>query len=349
MKGKMKAIFKKERKPGAELDVVDIPEINPDEVLVKVKVASICGTDVHIYRWNKWAQNRIKPPLIIGHELAGEVVEVGTNVKSLKVGDFVSAETHIPCNHCFQCKTGKQHICKNVSILGVDINGIFADYAALPEICAWKNSEKIPFEFASVQEPLGNAVYATLEGGGITGRKVAIFGCGPTGLFATGVARVSGASEIISVGKHEFRMEIAKKMGADHILKYPDDDIVKLIKEITGGEGVDVVLEMTGSQDAINNGFSVLKKGGRFTAFGIPSEKVEIDVANNVIFKGAVIIGISGRKMFDTWYTVANLLESKRIDISPVITHKFPLEEFEKGFELMMSEERKAAKILLFP
>lgn len=349
MKGKMKAIFKKEREPGAELDVVDIPRINPEEVLVKVKVASICGTDVHIYRWNEWAQNRIKPPLIIGHEFAGEVVEVGTNVKSLKVGDFVSAETHIPCNQCFQCKTGKQHICKNVSILGVDINGVFADYVALPEICAWKNSEKIPFEFASVQEPLGNSVYATLEGGGVTGKKVAIFGCGPTGLFAVGVARVSGASEIISVGKHEFRMEIAKKMGADHILKYPDDDIVKLITEITDGEGVDVVIEMTGSQDAINQGLSVLKKGGRFTMFGIPSGKVEIDLANGIIFKGAVVIGISGRKMFDTWYRVAGLLESKRIDISPVITHKFPLEEFKKGFELMMSEERKAAKILLFP
>lgn len=346
---KMKAIIKRESKPGAELEVVDIPKISPNEVLVNVKVASICGTDVHIYKWNEWAQNRIKPPLIIGHEFAGEVVEVGTDVKSLKVGDFVSAETHIPCNQCFQCKTGKQHICKNVLILGVDINGVFADYVALPEVCAWKNSEKIPFEFASVQEPLGNSVYTTIEGGGVTGKKVAIFGCGPTGLFAVGVARVSGASEIISIGKHEFRMEIAKKMGADHILKYPDDDIVKLITKITGGEGVDVVLEMSGSQDAINQGLTVLKKGGRFTAFGIPSGKVEIDLANDIIFKGANIVGISGRKMFDTWYRVAGLLESKRIDISPVITHKFPLEEFKKGFELMMSEERKAAKILLFP
>lgn len=346
---KMKAIIKRESKPGAELEVVDIPKISPNEVLVNVKVASICGTDVHIYKWNEWAQNRIKPPLIIGHEFAGEVVEVGTDVKSLKVGDFVSAETHIPCNQCFQCKTGKQHICKNVSILGVDINGVFADYVALPEVCAWKNSDKIPFEFASVQEPLGNSVYATLEGGGVTGKKVVIFGCGPTGLFAVGVAKVSGASEIISVGKHEFRMEIAKKMGADHILKYPDDDIVKLITEITDGEGVDVVIEMTGSQDAINQGLSVLKKGGRFTVFGIPSGKIEIDLANDIIFKGANIVGISGRKMFDTWYRVAGLLESKRIDISPVITHKFPLEEFKKGFELMMSEERKAAKILLFP
>lgn len=346
---KMKAIIKRESKPGAELEVVDIPKISPNEVLVNVKVASICGTDVHIYKWNEWAQNRIKPPLIIGHEFAGEVVEVGTDVKSLKVGDFVSAETHIPCNQCFQCKTGKQHICKNVLILGVDINGVFADYVALPEVCAWKNSEKIPFEFASVQEPLGNSVYTTIEGGGVTGKKVAIFGCGPTGLFAVGVARVSGASEIISIGKHEFRMEIAKKMGADHVLKYPDDDIVKLITKITGGEGVDVVLEMSGSQDAISQGLTVLKKGGRFTAFGIPSGKVEIDLANDIIFKGANIVGISGRKMFDTWYRVAGLLESKRIDISPVITHKFPLEEFKKGFELMMSEERKAAKILLFP
>jgi len=349
MKDKMKAILKKERKPGAELDVIDIPEIDSNEVLVKVKVASICGTDIHIYKWNEWAQSRITPPLIIGHEFAGEIVEIGTDVKSLKVGDFVSAETHIPCNQCFQCKTGNQHICKNVSILGVDINGVFADYVALPEVCAWKNSEKIPFEFASIQEPLGNSVYATLEGGGVTGKKVAIFGCGPTGLFAVGVARVSGASEIISIGKHEFRMEIARKMGADHILKYPDDDIIKLITEITGGEGVDVVIEMTGSQDAINQGLTVLKKGGRFSAFGIPSGKIEIDFSNGIIFKGTNIVGISGRKMFDTWYRVAGLLESKRIDISPVITHKFPLEEFEKGFKLMMSPERKAAKILLFP
>ncbi|HID94166.1 MAG TPA: L-threonine 3-dehydrogenase [bacterium (Candidatus Stahlbacteria)] len=348
MADKMKAIVKTKRAPGAEMTLVDIPKIKPNEVLVKVKATSICGTDVHIYEWNEWAQGRIKTPQILRHELAGEVVDVGSQVKSVKVGDYISAETHIPCGRCFQCKTGLMHICSNMQILGVDRDGCFATHIAIPEIVVWKNDPSIPPEFASVQEPLGNATYAVLVED-VAGKTIAIFGDGPTGLFATGVARVSGASTIFLVGRHAFRMNIAKKMGADILLNDKKDDIVGFIMDATNGGGVDIVLDMAGTQQAIDKGFKILRRGGRFTAFGIPAEPLKVDLADGVIFKGATIYGITGREMFSTWFKVANFLKSKRLDISPVITHKLPLDEFEKGFSLMMTRPKVSGKVVFFP
>jgi threonine 3-dehydrogenase len=348
MTERMKAVVKLEAAPGAQMTSVKIPEIKPNEVLVKVKATSICGTDVHIYKWDEWARRRIRPPQILGHELAGEVVEVGKEVKSLKVGDYISAESHIPCGSCIQCKTGQQHICANLEILGVDRNGCFAEYVAIPEAVAWKNDPELPLEFASVQEPLGNSVYATLVTE-VAGKTMAIFGDGPTGLFAIGVAKVSGAAKVFAVGRHPRRLEIAKEMGADVVLNEREADVVEEILSATEGIGVDIVQDMAGTQAAIEEGLEVLRKGGRFTAFGIPPEPVRIDLAKNVIFKGVTIYGINGREMFDTWFKVANLLGSGLLDISPVITHKLPLEDFERGFELMMKRPKVAAKIVLFP
>jgi len=348
MSDKMNAVVKTKRAPGAEMTLVDIPKVKPNEVLVKVKATSICGTDVHIYEWNEWAQGRIKTPQTLGHEFAGEVVEVGNQVKSIKVGDYISAETHIPCEHCFQCKTGLMHICSNMQILGVDRDGCFAEYVAIPEIVAWKNDPSIPPEFASVQEPLGNATYAVLVED-VAGKTIAIIGDGPTGLFATGVARVSGATTIFMIGRHDFRMNIAKKMGADVLLNDKKDDIVGFIMDATNGGGVDVVLDMAGTQQAMDKGFKILRRGGRFTAFGIPSEPLKVDLADGVIFKGATVYGITGREMFSTWFKVANFLKSKRLDISPVITHKLPLDEFEKGFSLMMTRPKVSGKVVFFP
>lgn len=348
MPEKMRAVMKNRPAPGGEMMMVDIPSITPHQVLVRVKATSICGTDVHIYQWNEWAQGRINPPQIMGHEFAGQVVEVGSQVKSLKVGDFVSAETHIPCGQCIQCKTGQQHICANLKILGVDTNGSFAEYVALPEVVAWKNDEDILPEFASVQEPLGNAIYATLVTD-VTGKKAAVFGDGPTGLFSVGVARVSGAAEIFAVGRHPFRLEIAKKMGADIVLNEHEVDVVDAILTATEGIGVDIALEMAGSQDSIDQTLKVVRKGGRVTAFGIPSGRVQIDLANGVVFKGITIHGINGRLMFDTWFKTANLLKSGRLDISPVITHKLPLDEFEKGFALMTTRPKMSGKVVLLP
>lgn len=346
----MKAVVKTERKSGAVFSELPIPKPGPNEVLVKIKATSICGTDVHIYTWDPWAQNRIKSlPQIMGHEFSGEVLEVGKNVQKIKPGDTISAETHIPCGHCIQCLTGQMHICSNLNILGVDIDGCFAEYAVIPEIVCWKNDPSIPFEYASVQEPMGNAVFTVLEGGDVPGRTMAIFGEGPTGLFATGVARASGASTIFVIGKNRFRLEIAKKMGADYTLYLGDVDPYEFIMDKTGGIGVDIVLEMSGAAQAIETGFKVVRKGGRYSAFGIPSLPIKLNYADDIIFKGVKIHGISGRKMFDTWFKVRNFLASKRVDISPVITHKLPLSEYAEGFAQLTSGEGKCGKIVLIP
>lgn len=348
MSDKMLAVMKKERAPGAELVTVDIPNIKPDEILVKVKATSICGTDAHIYNWDEWAASRIRPPVIFGHEFAGEVVQVGGQVKRIGVGDFISAETHIPCGHCFQCLTGKQHICQNLKILGVDTNGCFAEYVAIPEVCAWKNDKSIPPEIASVQEPFGNAAYTVMESE-VSAKIIAIMGDGPIACFATGIARAVGAAQIFAVGEFPYRVNLLKKMGADVVLSILTHDPVKEIMNATSDEGVDVVLEMTGVQAAIDSGFKVLKKGGTFTAFGIPSSKIEFDLANGVVFKGAKIIGINGRLMFDTWFQLSNLLKYKKVDVSPVITHKMPLKDFHKGMEAVVSAKKEVGKVVFFP
>lgn len=345
----MKAVIKKSAGCGAELVEVDIPKIKPNEVLVKVKATSICGTDVHIYTWDSWAQSRIKKlPQILGHEFAGEVVETGSQVKRIKVGDYISAETHIPCNDCIQCLTGQQHICKNLKILGVDCDGCFAEYAAIPEEVSWKNDKNIPPELATVQEPLGNAVYTTLVEP-VAGKTVLIFGDGPTALFASGVARVGGAAQIFIVGRHPFRLDIAKKMGADVLINDKKQDAEKIIFDATGGTGVDVVLEMAGSQSAIDMGFKLVRKGGRFSAFGIAPGKVELDINNGIVFKGVTVYGINGRLMYDTWFKVANLLKHKKLDITPVVTHKLPLEKFAEGFRLMTDRPKVSGKVVLIP
>ncbi|MGB8658123.1 MAG: L-threonine 3-dehydrogenase [Candidatus Zixiibacteriota bacterium] len=348
MSEKMLAVMKKEKAPGAEIVTVDIPKINPDEVLVKVKATSICGTDAHIYKWDEWAQNRIKPPMIFGHECAGEVVQVGNLVKSIKMGDFVSAETHIPCGHCYQCLTGNQHVCQNLKILGVETNGCFAEYVAIPEVCAWKNDKSIPWEIASVQEPFGNATYTVMESQ-VSAKVIAIMGDGPIACFATGIAKAVGAAKIFAVGEFPYRVNLLKKMGADVALSVLTNDPVKEIMEATSGEGVDVALEMTGVQGAIDNGFKILKKSGTFTAFGIPSSKIEFDLNSYVIFKGAKIIGINGRKMFETWFQLSNLLKYKKVDISPVITHKLPLRDFHEGMEAVISTKKEVGKVVFFP
>jgi len=348
MAEKMLAVMKKDKAQGAEIDYVEIPKLAPDMVLVKVKACSICGTDLHIYNWDKWAQSRIKPPLVFGHECAGEVVEIGSQVKRAKLGDFVSAETHIPDQTCYQCRTGKMHICKNLKILGVDTNGAFAEYIAIPDICVWKNDKSLPAEIATIQEPFGNATYTVMESD-VSAKTIAILGDGPIGCFATGIAKAVGAAKIFAVGEFPFRVELLKKMGADVALSIQKDKPVDVIIEQTSGEGVDVVLEMTGVQQAIEDGFKILKKGGTFTAFGIPSDKILFDLNNNVIFKGAKIIGINGRLMFDTWYQLSNLLNNKLVDPSPVITHKFSLKDFQKGIDALLSPTKECGKVVLFP
>ncbi|MBD3290617.1 L-threonine 3-dehydrogenase [candidate division KSB1 bacterium] len=330
----MKAVMKMKPGEGAELKMLPIPAPGAQEVLVKVHVTSICGSDLHVYKWNKWAEQNVHPPQIMGHELAGEVVECGPGIQHLQVGDFISAETHLHCGFCKQCRTGNSHICKQMKILGVHTNGAFAEYVVIPEKVAWKNHPSIPHEYASVQEPLGNAIDTVLNED-VAGKMVAIIGAGPVGILAAGVAKVSGATDIFITDINDYRLDIARQMGATKILNPQKQDVVREVLDATDGDGVDVVLEMSGNETALIQGCQMLTRGGRLSLLGVFDGNVNIDLNNLIIFKGIRVYGVTGREMFSTWYKAANFLRSKTLDLAPAITHKFKLEEFEKGFELM--------------
>src|SRR3989440_3134941 len=344
MEGKMKAVLKVEAAPGATVALVDIPPVGSRDVLVQVKAASMCGTDMHIYEWDGWAQSRMKTPRIFGHEFAGDVVEVGKEVKELVPGDFVAAETHITCGHCYQCRTGQAHVCRNVQILGVDRDGAFAEYIAIPESVAWKTGKEIDHSVASIQEPFGNAVHATFAGD-ITDMTVAVFGCGPIGLWAIGLSRISGASTIFAIEPNYKRFEMARNLGADYVINPLEVDPIQKILDVTEGLGVDVVLEMSGHPLAVRQSFKVLRNGGRVSLLGLPSNMVELDLANDIIFKGATVLGITGRLIFDTWYRTRRILETGQLDLKQVITHTLPFEQIHEAMEIMKSGD--CGKIVL--
>lgn len=346
MNGKMKAIVKHHRGYGAELQMVDIPQIKEDEVLIKVKATSICGTDVHIYTWDEWSESRVNPPYVFGHEFAGEIVEVGSKVTNVVLGDQVSAETHIVCYECPQCLTGDYHICKNTKIIGVDTHGCFAEYVALPAVNVWKNPKDMPYDVASVQEPMGNAVHTVLAGD-VTGKAVAVIGCGPIGIMAVGVAKAAGASQVIAIDLNEYRLDLATKMGATTVINAKENNPVDLVMELTDGNGVDVICEMSGHPIAMNQGFKMVTNGGRVSILSLPVRPVELDITNDIVFKGVTVQGITGRKMYTTWQQVSRLLKSGQVDVKPMITHHFPLEDFEKGFDLMISGQ--CGKVVLQP
>lgn len=343
--GTMKAIVKKEPGKGFVLEEVEIPEIKePTDVKVKVINASICGTDLHIWKWDDWSKQRIKTPQIDGHEFVGEVVEVGPMVKGLKPGDIVAAETHIPCGVCKQCKTGNMHVCKDMQILGVDRDGVFAEYVVVPEIVLWKLDPSIPKEFASVMEPLGNAIHSATATD-LRGKTVLITGAGPIGAVAVQVAKVSGASTVIVSEVSEYRINMAKEMGADYIINPTEKDLVEEIMKLTDGNGVDVLLEMSGNPNALNSGIESLTNAGEAVILGVfPTNPVPF-VMNTAVFKGIKIHCITGRKMFETWQIASEWLRTKRIDLSKLITHILPMEEYEKGFELM--DSKQSGKIVL--
>jgi len=342
----MLAVVKAEARPGAEIRDVRIPGFGLTDALVRVKVASVCGTDLHIYNWDPWAQKRIRPPLIPGHEFCGEVVAVGEEVTSVRAGDFVSAEMHVACGKCFQCRTGESHICQNVKIIGVDRDGAFAEYVCIPESNIWKIDAGIPADYASVLDPLGNAVHAVLAGE-IAAKSVAIIGCGPIGLFAIAVARAAGAAQVFALEVNEHRRKLAEKMKADLALNPAKDDAKRMVLAATGGIGADVVLEMSGHPDGIRTGFSLLRLGGRVSLLGIPAKPVEVNFADDIIFKGATVQGINGRRMYQTWYQMQAFLRHGKLDLSPVITDRMAMTDFSKGMERLKTGE--ASKILLYP
>jgi threonine 3-dehydrogenase len=343
----MKALVKTSPVLGLSLQDMPVPHAGVGDVVVRVKATSLCGTDAHIFGWDEWARSRIRPPRIIGHELCGEVVEVGPGVTTVSVGDYVAAESHFTCGHCFQCRTGQAHVCKNYRILGVDVDGCFAEYVLLPERVLWKTPPELPPELACLQEPLGNAVHAALVED-LSGHTVLITGCGPSGLFAAAVARKAGAAQIIGTDISDYRLGLAKLIGVDHTLNVRTDSeeaIASTIQDITLGEGVDTALEMSGDPSALRLGFRSLKNGGRVSLFGIPTTQIPLDM-NEIIFKGIRMYGITGRRLFDTWYRMAGMLKAG-LDIRPVITHTFPLQEYIRGFELIRSGV--CGKVVLIP
>jgi len=341
----MKALMKKKPAAGASLEQVPVPTLKAGEVLVKVRAAAICGTDAHIYSWDQWAANRIKPPLIFGHEFCGEIVELGAGVEELQEGDVVSAEGHFTCNRCFFCRTGQGHICEDVEIIGVDTDGCFAEYVRVPQENIWKMDPAIPEEIAAIQDPVGNAVHAALIDE-IIGNNVLITGCGPIGLAAIAICRYAGATQIFATDVNQYRLDLARRLGADFAYDVSQVNLVEEVHKETGGRGVDVFLEMAGKEQAINDGFKALRGGGWISLLGITDGDVRLDINDGLIFKGARLYGINGRLMFDTWYKMEALLKTG-LDLQPLITHSFSFEEFEEAFELVLSGS--CGKVILYP
>jgi threonine 3-dehydrogenase len=344
----MWAVRKRERAAGLVLEDVPVPVPREDEVLVRVEAASICGTDLHIFRWDDWARHRIEPPLTLGHEFAGTVVDVGRAVRHVAPGDYVSAESHVTCGHCFHCRTGRAHMCERTEILGVDRDGAFAEYVAVPESVIWQNDRsKLPPEIATLQEPFGNAVFAVGHAD-LAGKTVAILGCGPFGLFSIGVARASGAGRVLASDRTPFRLRLAETMGVQAALDVREvADVAAWYVERNEGEHPDVVFEMSGAPEAIADAFRIARNGGRVILFGIPAQPVELDVAEALIFKNLDVSAVSGRQVWDTWYRTRWLLEHGVVDLRPLITAELGLDRFEHAFELLGSGE--ACKIVLHP
>jgi threonine 3-dehydrogenase len=330
------------------LEEVPVPVPGDDEVLVRVEAASVCGTDLHIFRWDAWSQHRVRPPLTLGHEFAGTVVETGRFVRHVQVGDYVSAESHVTCGMCFHCRTGHAHMCELTRILGVDRDGAFAEYVTVPESVIWHNDRaKLPPEIACLQEPFGNAVFAVSQQD-LAGRTVAILGCGPIGLFSVGIARASGAGRVLASDRTPFRLELAERMGAAATLDVGGiEDVPAWFVEHNEGEEVDVVFEMSGAPSAIGDAFRIVRNGGRVVLFGIPARPVEIDVAESLIFKNLTVSAVNGREVFGTWYRTRWLLEHGVVDLRPLITHELPLADYAEAFALLDSGE--ACKIVLYP
>lgn len=340
----MRALVKERRGPGAALREVAVPEPGPGELLVRVLAASVCGTDVHIERWDAWAEENFRiVPMIFGHEMAGQVVARGPGATRVEPGRLVAAETHLVDWTCYQCRTGRPHVCQNLRILGVHAPGSFAQYAVIPETNAWVSDGLLP-EVAALQEPLGNAVHAIFVEE-IAGQTVAVLGCGPIGLMAIGIARLAGAARIFATDLNPERLAIAQAMGADVVLD-ARDDVAGALRAATDGNGVDVVLEMSGAAAALHQGFAAVTNGGRVSLLGIPSAPTTIDLAAEVIFKGLRVHGITGRRMFETWYRTKALL-AEGLDLSPIITHRLPLARYAEGFDLVASGH--AGKVVLLP
>ena len=332
----MRALVKRTAAPGLQLMDVPEPTIRADEVLIRVRRAGVCGTDVHIYNWDAWAQGRVKPPIIVGHEFAGDVVRVGPLVTDVRAGDRVTAEGHIVDGRCLLCRTGNSHVCPHTRIIGVDRDGCFADFIAMPATNVWHLEPSIPYEVGGIMDPMGNAFHTALTAE-IPGAYVLVTGCGPIGLFAVGICKAAGAARVIASDVNPTRLALARRMGADDVVR--PEEAVAAVRAATDGLGVDVVLEMSGVPAAIHQALALVRVGGRVQMLGIPSRPVDIDFATEVIFRGLTIYGVVGRRMYDTWIQMSRFLNAGHFDPTPVITHRLPLEEVDEAMRLISSGE----------
>lgn len=333
----MLAVLKKKPTPGVTIEKVPIPVPHAGEALVKIKAASICGTDVSIYDWTGWAEGHIAPPRIIGHEIVGEIIEINGESLGLKRGDLVASETHIFCNHCYQCMINNRHICENMQLFGIGRNGGFAEFATIPLRTSWKNSPSLSVKVMSSQEPLGNAVNVVTKAQ-VAGKIVCIFGLGPVGLCAAAVAKAYGAKKVIGINRGEYRRVLATKMGADEVY----DALPERYEN-----ACDVVLEMSGNTEVITSAFRSARIAGTLVFFGIPKKDAPIDIGGMIINKELRIESVFGRRIWETWYQVADLLEQKKVDLTKLVTHTFKLSQFEEAMQVMKSG--KCGKIVLEP
>ncbi len=338
----MKAIVKPGPGPGLVVRDVPKPTCGPGDVLIRVRHAGVCGTDLHIAEWDAWAQGRVKPPLVLGHEFAGEVVQVGGDVKEFRPGELVTAEGHIVCGHCLQCRTGNSHICQKTSIIGVDRAGAFAEWIAMPATNVMR-LDGIPTEIGAIMDPMGNAFHTVLTAE-IPGAVVLVLGCGPIGCFAVGIARAAGARAVIAVDVNPTRLDLAMQMGATRALR-PGAEVDAAVRELSEGNGADVVCEMSGAPSAVHDAFRLARYGGRVQLLGIPAGEVPLNFATEIIFKGLTIYGVIGRKMYETWNQMQRFLKGGRFDPTPVITHRFPLERIDDALAAIKSGA--AGKVIL--
>jgi len=332
----MIGLVKQDRSPGAALMEVPVPVIGPHDVLVRIKATSICGTDMHIYNWDAWAESAVITPNVFGHEFAGIVEAIGDQVTNAEVGDYISGEGHIVCGHCRACRTGNAHVCPNTRSFGISAPGCFAEFAVLPASNVIHNRPDMPFELACLQDPLGNAVQTVLSGD-IVGKSVAVIGTGAIGLMAIAVAKACGAGTIIAVDINPYRLGMARQIGADVLINSAETSMAEAVRSHTNGEGAEVILEMSGHPEAIRGGFEAAAHAARVSLLGIPTNDVALDLARHLTFKGIRVEGITGRRMYQSWYQMKGLLDSGRLKLDGLVTHTFTLERFQDAFELMKS------------
>lgn len=343
MANKMKSLMKKLREPGLWMEEVPIPEIGPNDLLVKIKKTAICGTDLHIFKWDEWSQKTIPVPMVVGHEFAGVVDRMGEAVTGFKVGDRVSGEGHITCGHCRNCRAGRRHLCRNTVGIGVNRQGCFAEYLSIPAVNAFKLPKEVSDEMASIFDPYGNAVHTALSFD-LVGEDVLITGAGPIGIMAVAIAKHVGARHVVITDVNEYRLKLAEKLGATLAVDPRKMSMQDVMKKLGMTEGFDVGMEMSGNAQAFQSLIASMNHGGRVAILGIfPGNIVPIDWSY-VIFRGLFLKGIYGREMFETWYKMTAMLQSG-LDVSGVITHRFPVDDFQKGFEVM--KQGQSGKVVL--